>query len=78
MEACMARKNVVSISTNVTPEQKDAIEQAMSQMGVTEAEFVRNAIARYVILVVGEWPKSIIRHGGRTKDERIVKPSDTT
>lgn len=65
----MARKNVVSISTNVTPEQKEAIMEFATQKGVTEAQLVRMAVINYVNMLGGNLAFGEIKHGGNRKSK---------
>lgn len=68
----MARKNTVTIGTNVTPEQKEYLEHFYSALDLTEAQFVRIAVANYIESLGGQLPISHIRHGGRPKRENDV------
>lgn len=60
----MARKNVVPVSANVTPEQHEAIEQVRKVMDVDMSRLVRMALAQFVERNNGEWPTAEIKHGG--------------
>lgn len=60
----MARKNVVTIDTNVTPEQAATIEKLCTQLDVARSHLLRMALAQFVERNNGEWPTAEIKHGG--------------
>ena len=60
----MARKNVVGIATNVTPEQMEVIETVCRKMDLEKSHLVRMAIAQFVERNNGEWPIAEIKRGG--------------
>lgn len=74
----MARTHVVSIGTNITPEQKQAFDEARALSGLTEAEFLRLAIAREVFKSGVAWPIQSIKHGGKRNYEKNVNSDETT
>ncbi len=59
----MARKNVISVTTNVTPEQYETIERVRSMFSVEMSHFVRMALAQFVERNNGEWPTADIKRG---------------
>lgn len=63
----MARKNVVGIGTNVTPEQMEVIQRVCEKMELEKSHLVRMAIAQFIERNNGEWPTSEIKHGGNRK-----------
>ena len=65
----MARKNVVSIGTNVTPEQKERIIRMATLLGIAEADFVRIAVASHMRFLGEELPITEIKHGGSRKSK---------
>lgn len=67
----MARKNVVDVTTNVTPDQLKAIDQLCKVFGVGRAQLTRMALAQYVERNDVEWPTAEIIHG-RRKSESVV------
>ncbi len=65
----MSRKNTVTIGTNVTPEQKEYLEGLWGRLSLTEAQFVRIAVANYVVSLGGQLPIATIKHGRKSKSE---------
>lgn len=59
----MARKNVVSVTTNVTPEQYETIERVRSIFDVDMSHLVRMALAQFIEQNNGEWPTADIKRG---------------
>lgn len=62
----MARKNVVSISTNLTPEQNEVIERLTKTLDVNQAHLIRMALAQFVERNNGEWPTAEIKRGAKS------------
>jgi hypothetical protein len=67
----MARKNVVAVTTNVTPEQMEVITGVSKKLDVGVAHLVRMALSQFVERNNGEWPTAEIKHGG------IHKPTNS-
>lgn len=61
----MARTNVKSVGTNVTPEQLEVIETVSKKLDVGVAHLVRMALAQFIERNNGEWPIAEIKHGGK-------------
>ena len=59
----MARKNVVSVTTNVTPEQFETIDHVRKVMDVDMSHLVRMALAQFIERNNGEWPTAEIKRG---------------
>lgn len=67
----MARKNVVSVTTNVTPEQLEKIEHVRSLLAVDMSHLVRMALAQFIERNNGEWPTAEIKRGARAHTTNI-------
>lgn len=62
----MARKNVVELSTNVSPEQFEAVANLAKKFSVDRSHLVRMALSQFVEQNGGEWPIAEIKRGARS------------
>lgn len=69
----MARKNVLPVTTNVTPEQYETIIHVSQKLDVGVAHLVRMALAQFIERNNGEWPTAEIKHGGNHPTANIEK-----
>lgn len=60
----MARKNVIAVTTNVTPDQYEVIDNISKKLDVGVAHLVRMALAQFIERNNGQWPTAEIKHGG--------------
>lgn len=63
----MARKNVVAVGTNVTPEQMEVIKRVCDKLDLEKSHLVRMALAQFIERNNGDWPTAEIKHGGNRR-----------
>ncbi len=67
----MARKNVIGVGTNVTPEQMEVIDRLSKTLDVNQAHLIRMALAQFVERNNGEWPTAEIKRGAKSQPPNI-------
>jgi len=72
----MARKNVISLSTNLTPEQSEVVKRLSIKFGVNDAHLIRMALAQFVERNDGEWPTAEITRGAKPIPVILVELKD--